>query len=30
VVKGKFPELSVKCFFVTFDGVHAANAEATA
>jgi hypothetical protein len=27
LVKANFPELTVDCFFVNFDGVHAANAE---
>jgi len=29
LVRGNFPELMVKCFFVAFDGVHAVNTEAT-
>jgi len=29
LVKVNFPELMVKCFFVTFDGVHAVNTEAS-
>jgi hypothetical protein len=28
LVKANFPELNVKCFFVTFDGVHEVKAEA--
>ncbi len=28
LVRANFPDLTVKCFFITFDGVHAANAEA--
>ncbi len=28
LVKANFPELNVKCFFVTFDGVHEAKPEA--
>jgi len=28
LVRTNFPELTVKCFFVTFDGVHAVNVEA--
>jgi hypothetical protein len=29
LVKAKFPELMVACFFVNFDGVHAVNTEAS-
>ncbi len=29
LVSASFPELKVKCFFLTFDGVHAADAGAT-
>jgi len=29
LVKTNFPELAVRCFFVTFDGVREADAEAT-